>query len=311
MGRLFVYKQAYSEGLGPSYSPSPAKEGGTFFTPIIPPPAGERRCAMSSWLYEHRDQLDGLHPLVEVAHWATVSHVPPEDQDDVEQEVVISLMQTVEKYGNKGKSYLWAVARHRIYAYLRREYKRKRLCYSYESEKEERAGGTWMFSHDGNADARFDAKVTLATLPERLIKIGHKILNGGKLSEADQSYWRRQKAKLNCRRYANRLSNWEKRRVLRLHRDGMSMCKIARTMGRSNRTVMRVLAGNHPVTRQDWLTKLKMAAKERDELIRHAYFADGMNISQIAREFHHDRGMVRKAIRESKLGEGQLCPERR
>lgn len=252
------------------------------------------------WLYEHRHQLDGLQPLAEIAHWAVISHVPPEDQDDVEQEIVISLMQTVEKYGNKGKNYLWAVARNRIYEYLRRKYKEKRLCYIHESDKGEMAGGTWVFLHDGDTDARLDAIATLATLPERLIQIGYKILNGEKLSEADQHYWIRQKArlrpKLNCRRYAIHLSDWEKRRILQLHREGVSMCKIARTMERSNKAVMRVLAGIQPLSRRNWLAKMEMVAKERDERIRHAYFVEGKGISQIAREFHHSSGTVQKAI---------------
>jgi len=248
-----------------------------------------------SWLYEHRHQLDGFHRLVEIAHWITISHVPPDDQDDVEQEIVISLLQTVEKYGNRGENYLKAVAWSRICEYLRTKYK-QRLFYIRESEKGERAGGTWGFIHDGDADARLDATAILATLPERLIQIGHKIRNGEKLSEADQSYWRRQKAKLNCRKYANRLSDREKRRILRLHRKGVSMCKIARTMGRSNKAVMRVLAGNQPLSRRDWLAKFKTVAKERDERIRHAHFVDGKSTLQIQREFHHGVVTVRKAI---------------
>jgi len=253
-----------------------------------------------SWLYEHRHQLDGLQPLVEIAHWITISHVPPEDQDDVEQEIVISLLQTVEKYGNKGKNYLKAVAWSRICEYFRRTYKQKGLCYIHESESGERAGGTWVFTHDGDADARLDATAILDTLPDRLKQIGYKILNGEKLSEADQSYWRRQKEKLrpklNCRKYANRLSDWEKRQILQLHTEGVSMCKIARTMERSNRAVVRVLAGNQPLSRRNWLAKMEMAAKERDERIRHAYFVDGKSPLQIQREFHHGAVTVRKAI---------------
>lgn len=249
-----------------------------------------------SWLYEHRHQLDGFHRLVEIAHWMVLSRVPPDDQDDVEQEIVISLMQTVEKYGNRGENYLKAVAWSQICEYFTRMYKQKRLCYILGSESGERAGGTWLSAHDGNADARLGATAILDTLPERLIQIGYKMLDGEKLSEADQSYWRRRKAKLNCRKYANRLSDWEKRRILRLHRKGVSMCKIALTMGRSNKAVMRALAGNQPLSRRDWLAKFKTAAKERDERIRHAYFVDGKSTKQIQREFHHGVVTVREAI---------------
>jgi IS30 family transposase len=137
------------------------------------------------------------------------------------------------------------------------------------------------------------------------VAIGHKILNGEKLTEADQSYWRRQKAKLrpklHHRKYANHLSDWERRRILRLHTEGMSMCKIARTMARSNKAVMRVLAGSQPLSRRDWLAKMGKAAKERDERIRHAYFAQGKSINKIMREFHHSSQTVYRAL--SRTGE--------
>ncbi|GAJ02381.1 unnamed protein product, partial [marine sediment metagenome] len=139
-------------------------------------------------------------------------------------------------------------------------------------------------------------------LPERLIQIGYKIENGEKLSEADASYWARQKAKLNCRRHTDHLSDREKRRILRLHSEGISMCKIARTMGRSHKAIMRVLAGRQPLSRRDWLTKMELAAKERDERIRHAYFVDGKTVSQIAREFHYGCHTIYRAIRSGAAG---------
>ena len=254
-----------------------------------------------SWLYNHRDQLDGLHPLAEIAYWAVVFRVPPEDRDDVEQDIVISLMETVEKYGNKPKSYLKAVARNQLYQYLRKKYRERiRLRYIFEGEKGEIVRGLWKTLRSGDGDARMDAIATLATLPKRLIQIGYKIENGEKLSEADQSYWIRQKAKLrprlNCRRYANRLSDREKRRILKLHSEGVSMSRIARIMARSNKAVMRVLAGSQPLSRRNWLAKMEMAAKERDELIRHAYFIDGKSKYWIANEFHRSPHTVLGAL---------------
>ena len=199
-----------------------------------------------SWLYDHRHQLDRLGSLVEIAHWAVVSHVPPEDQDDVEQVVVLSLMATVEKYGNKGKNYLKAVAWSRICEYLRKKYQeRRRFCRLFEGEKGKIVRGTWELVHDGDTDARLDAIAVLDTLPQRLIAIGHKLLNEERLSEADQHYWIRQKAKLrpelSCRRYANHLADWEKRRIVRLHGEGLSLGKIAKAMGRTSRAVKRCL----------------------------------------------------------------------
>ena len=253
-----------------------------------------------SWLYEHRYQLDGLQPFVEIAHWVMRFHVRPEDRDDVEQEIVICLMQAAEKYGNKGKNYLLKVARSQICKYLHRKFKEMRLYHIHDSGKGEMADGTWVFLYDDDTDARLDAMATLATLPERLIQIGYQILNGEKLTEADQSYWEKQKLKLrrklNFRRYGSRLSEWEKRRILQLHREGVSMCQIARTLERTNRAVMRVLAGSQPLSRRSWLAKMEMTAKERNERIRYAYFVEGKSITQIAAQFHHSRHTVRQAI---------------
>ncbi len=247
-----------------------------------------------SWLYNHRYQLDGLYPLAVIAFFAVVSRVPPEDQDDVEQEIVILLREVIKKHGNKPKSYLEAVARNRVYEYFNKKYReRERLRYILENEKGEiirRLGGTLH-----RVDARMDAIATLATMPERLIQIGHKLEDGEKLSEADQNYWVRQKAKLNCRRYSNRPSDWEKRRILKLHSEGMSVSKIARTMGRNYNTVMRALH-LQPLSRRDYLVKTELATKEMSERIRNAYFVEGKTIKQIERELRYSPPTITKAI---------------
>ena len=41
-----------------------------------------------SWLYDRRDQLDGLRPFVEIAYHVTYG-IDPCDRDDVEQDIVI------------------------------------------------------------------------------------------------------------------------------------------------------------------------------------------------------------------------------
>ena len=249
-----------------------------------------------SWLYNHRHQLDGLEPLLKIAYWAIIdNNVPQEDRDDVEQIIVLSLIQTVQKYGNNGKVYLKAVARYRIYDYFNRKYKEKRFWYIQESEKGEKAGETWLSLHDGDTDARLDASATLATLPKRLVQIGYKILNGEKLSVADNAYRIKQKSrlrpKLNFRRYANRLSDLEKRRILQLYREDMFVHKIALAMGRDDRTILRVLARHQLPSRR------KLLGKERDERIRHAYFVDGKGVSRIKRELGYSYDTVYKAIR--------------
>ncbi|GAI67754.1 unnamed protein product, partial [marine sediment metagenome] len=223
------------------------------------------------------------------------------DRDDLEQEIVLKLIKTVEKYGDKPKSYLKVVARHRFYRYLRERYdERSRLAYFGVGKKGSTAEGLGE-----TLDARMDASATLAIMPERLKQIGFKILDGEKLSKGDRNYWAKQKGRLrpmiNCRSFANRLTGREKRRILRLHGEGIPTCKIARTMGRGRTTVMRVLASRQ-ISRQSWLTKMELATKERDERIRHAYFVDGKTVSQIEREFHHSQKTVRKVIRSGAAG---------
>ena len=88
-----------------------------------------------------------------------------------------------------------------------------------------------------NRDARLDAIAMLATLPKRLVEIGYKRLNGEELNTADEWYWMRQKRKLDCRKRGDQLSDWEKRRVAQLHKEGLSVSKIARTIGRGRRTI--------------------------------------------------------------------------
>jgi hypothetical protein len=44
------------------------------------------------------------------------------------------------------------------------------------------------------------------------------------------------------------------------------------------------------------LPKPEMVKTAQTERIRHAYFAERKSIKQVAREFHHDRGTVRRAI---------------
>ena len=98
------------------------------------------------------------------------------------------------------------------------------------------AGESWN-SVSINRDACLDAMAVLATLPKRLVEIGYKRLNGEELNTADEWYWMRHKAKLNCRKRGDQLSEWEKRRVAQLHKEGLSVSKIARTMGRGRKTI--------------------------------------------------------------------------
>jgi DNA-directed RNA polymerase specialized sigma24 family protein len=191
-----------------------------------------------SWLYDRRDQLDGLRPFVEIAH-RLIYQVPHHDRDDVEQEIVVTLKLVTDRFGQVGENYLWGAARNVVRHYWRKQYRQaRRLRYFYPSNRGEMIAGQWTFvSEDGDNAARLDAIATLATLPKRLVEIGYKRLNGERLREADELYWMRQKAKLECRKRGDQLSDWEKRRVAQLHNKGLSVSKIARAMSRGRKTI--------------------------------------------------------------------------
>ena len=174
-----------------------------------------------SWLYEHRDQLNGSRAFAEIAYRITYS-VPPYDKDDVEQDIIISLLRVSQR--NANPAYLWGAARNEV-----RKYRFKKW---YESRKFCPFDNNNIFiSQDEDSDARLDAIVTLATLPKRLVQIGNDRLNGRKLSEKDYAYWRRYRAKLECRQNAKEISNCEKRQILRLHDKSYSVYQIRKTTG--------------------------------------------------------------------------------
>jgi DNA-directed RNA polymerase specialized sigma24 family protein len=191
-----------------------------------------------SWLYDRREQLDGLRPFVEIAH-RLLYPIPYHDRDDVEQEIIITLKRVTDRCGETAESYLWGAARNVIRHYWRKRYRQaSRVRYFYPSNKGEMVAGQWTFvSEDGDNAARLDALTMLATLPQRLVEIGYKRLNGEELNTADEWYWMRHKAKLDCRKRGDQLSDWEKRRVAQLHNEGLSVSKIARAIGRGRRTI--------------------------------------------------------------------------
>jgi DNA-directed RNA polymerase specialized sigma24 family protein len=191
-----------------------------------------------SWLYDRREQLDGLRPFVEIAH-RLIYPVPYHDRDDVEQEIVITLKRITDRHGEVAESYLWGAARNVVRHYWRKRYRQaRRLCHLMESNRGEMVAETWQFVSNSEVnETRLDAIAMLATLPKRLVEIGYKRLNGEELNNADEWYWMRHKAKLDCRKRGDQLSDWEKRRVAQLHNEGLSVSKIAKTIGRGRRTI--------------------------------------------------------------------------
>ena len=189
-----------------------------------------------SWLYERRDQLDGLRPFVEIAYPFRL-HVKPEDRDDIEQEIVINLIKVSQKRnGDTSLQLLKFCARCVVNRYWRKWYRQRNRSHRLYEDNRNMAGESWN-SVSINRDARLDAMAMLATLPKRLVEIGYKRLNGEELNTADEWYWMRHKAKLDCRKRGDQLSDWEKRRIAQLHNQGLSVSKIARTMGRGRKTI--------------------------------------------------------------------------
>ena len=150
-----------------------------------------------SYLYIHREHLDGSKHLAEIAYAVTRS-LPPDDRDDVEQRIVIALIQTTGKDKSRSEGYLWTVARYELADYWTKIYKKREgSCHIGENDNGEIAEAAWRYlSNSGNIDARLDAESILASLPARLIEIDHKKLNGEALSKADQSYLSKKRDKL-------------------------------------------------------------------------------------------------------------------
>ena len=180
-----------------------------------------------SWLYDQRGQLDGLRPFVEIAYHVTYG-IDPSDRDDVEQDIVIALILVSQK--RKEPAYLWGVAKKEVKRYWHRKlYREGKFRPFYEDEE--------FASLDGDSDARLDALAALAALPKRLVAIGYDRLNGKELNAADQQYWIRHKATLDCRKNGRELSDGERRRIARLHDKGKSIYEIMKATGRHRKTV--------------------------------------------------------------------------
>jgi len=196
----------------------------------------KRRITNMSWLYERLDQLGELRPFVEIAH-TLLYGIPPDDRDDVEQEIILMLKRVTDKRGDVSRAYLWGVARNVVRIYWWKRYRDAgRLRHLMASNTKEDL--VWR---DGDNGARLDAIAILATLPPRLVEIGYKRLNGEELNDADESYWMKYKAKLDCRKRGDQLSEMERRRIVRLHNHGLPVIKIAKIMGRGRQTIDRCL----------------------------------------------------------------------
>ena len=218
-----------------------------------------------SWLYEHRDQLDGFKLLVEIAHQIS-SRIPPPDREDVEQKIVIMLISVSERRGQLGSGYLAGIARNLVRQYWRKRYYHQKFFRPLrESDDGEIVVGEWktkLISDDGDDDARLDAQAVLATLPKRLVEIGYKRVNGERLNDADRHYWVRHHPKA---QYGSRVSEEEKGRMVQLYLQRVPVYQIAKAMGRSRGAVDFTLAKAGMKEPQDYLSYYRKHRKPSKE----------------------------------------------
>ncbi len=184
--------------------------------------------------------------------------------------------------------------------------------------------------NDVDLDGCVDAKSILRTLPRRLILIAYKKVDGLPLQQRDSlylSHWRQKilGAGGTNKRGLRKNPAWRdaEHRIMdiirqsnggisksylcsRLHIPSQELdCHLA-PMVREGLVleVKRETATGHPPTpillaAGQELPKFRMVKTEQDERIRHAYFVEKKGIGQIARELHHSKTIVRRAIRSS------------
>ncbi|GAI53205.1 unnamed protein product [marine sediment metagenome] len=193
-----------------------------------------------SWLYNHRDQLDGYELYAEIAYRFRPK-VLPDDRDDIEMEIVLKLKTVADKKDQVTIGFLYAVARNIVRTYWRKKYReRRRVSHLYEGDKGLMIAGSWkIVSYDPDIEARLDAEARLKTLPKRMVKAGIIRDEGGKLNNADKLYLCRQ-------RHRQSKYNWsdaEKIEWMRqLYVDEALPCsEVAKAVGKSRSAVQRQL----------------------------------------------------------------------
>ncbi len=180
-------------------------------------------------------------------------------------------------------------------------------------------------------DVGLDTRQILQRLPKRLVFIGKKVDGGIPLTQKEKNYlryWRTEKMTAFIRSESEekpRVADHLEERILKLlrrHQEGMPKrelcrrCKIpVRELDRylllliRNRQIIEVKRENcrgRPMTpllviAGAPIPEERMVKTEMMEHIRRAYLVERKSIKWVAREFHHDRRTVRRAIRESEL----------
>ncbi len=193
-----------------------------------------------SWLYEHRDQLDGYELYAEIAYRFRPK-VLPDDRDDIEMEIVLKLKTVADKKDQVTLGFLYAVARNIVRTYWRKKYReRRRFCRLYEGDKGLMIAGSWkLVSYDPDIEARIDARAILNTLPERMVKAGVIRDEGGKLNNADKLYLCRQRHRVSKYNWAD-AEKIERMRQLYVEED-LTCAEVAKIVRKGRSTVQRQL----------------------------------------------------------------------
>ena len=193
-----------------------------------------------SWLYDHREQLDGYRLYAEIAYRFR-PRVLPDDRDDIEVEIILNIKTAVDKKDQVTRGFLYAVARNVVGTYWRKKYRERRRFYRlYEGDKGLMIAGNWkLVSYDPDIGARLDARTELKALPKRMVKTGLKIADGERLNNADKLYLCRQ-------RHRQSKYNWTDagkiERMRKLYVDeGLPCAEVGKIVGKSRSTVQRQL----------------------------------------------------------------------
>lgn len=193
-----------------------------------------------SWLYDHRDQLDGYQLYAEIAYHFRPK-VLPDDRDDIEIEIVLKLKAEADRHTEVTMGFLYAVARNIVRTYWRKKYReRRRFCRLYEGEKGEMIADGWkFFTPTPDIESRIDDIATLNTLPERMVKAGAIRAEGGKLNNADKLYLCRQRHRISKYNWSD-AEKIERMRQLYVD-EGLTCAEVAKIVGKGRSTVQRHL----------------------------------------------------------------------
>jgi len=193
-----------------------------------------------SWLYNHRDQLDGYQRFAEIAYRFRPK-VLPDDRDDIEMEITLTLKAEVDRHTEVTLGFLYAVARNIVRTYWRKKYReRRRFCRLCEGDKGEMIADREIFVTPApDIEGRLDAIATLNTLPKRMVKTGAIRAEGGKLNNADKLYLCRQRHRQSKYNHSD-AEKVERMRQLYVD-EGLPCADVAKIVGKGRSTVQRQL----------------------------------------------------------------------